>query len=193
MAFVTVRPTVLDIAIANAIAAHTSRPAEQITEVLTWSADEHLLLALTAVWWLCSRGQSQPRRRTADHFLLTALVASGLPHVLKAAFDQRRPDRLTVRGHWHGVPFSGNALDAFPSGHAVHLPDRLVRVNGAGVRSLKQRRRPSSAPYSPLGMNIRVLSVVPVMGRCCRRSVPPAWCPARIRDSNVSSRRGRPS
>jgi undecaprenyl-diphosphatase len=121
MAIVTVRPTALDIAIANAIAAHTSRPAEQIAEVLTWGADEHLLLALTAIWWLYSRGRSLPSRRTADHFLLTTLLASVLPHLLKAMFDQRRPDRLTVRGHWHGVPLSGNALDAFPSGHAVHI------------------------------------------------------------------------
>jgi undecaprenyl-diphosphatase len=49
------------------------------------------------------------------------MVASALPHVLKTLFDQERPDRLTVRGHWRGIPFSGNRLDAFPSGHAVHV------------------------------------------------------------------------
>jgi len=27
----------------------------------------------------------------------------------------------TVRGHLHGVPFSGKPLDAFPSGHAMHV------------------------------------------------------------------------
>jgi membrane-associated phospholipid phosphatase len=26
-----------------------------------------------------------------------------------------------VRGHLHGVPLSGMRLDAFPSGHAVHI------------------------------------------------------------------------
>lgn len=121
MAFITVQPTTPDVAIANAIAAHTNRPAEQVAEALTWGADEHLLLAFTAAWWLYSRKLSHHHRKTADHFLLTTLVAAGLPHVLKSVFDQRRPDRLTVRGHWRGIPLSGNALDAFPSGHAVHV------------------------------------------------------------------------
>jgi membrane-associated phospholipid phosphatase len=40
---------------------------------------------------------------------------------LKAVFNQQRPDRLTVRGHLHGVPISGKRLDAFPSGHAMHV------------------------------------------------------------------------
>jgi undecaprenyl-diphosphatase len=44
-----------------------------------------------------------------------------LPHLLKTVFNQRRPDRLTVEGHLHGVPFSGKARDAFPSGHAIHI------------------------------------------------------------------------
>lgn len=35
--------------------------------------------------------------------------------------DQERPDRLTISGHPHGVPLSGNAKDAFPSGHALHV------------------------------------------------------------------------
>jgi undecaprenyl-diphosphatase len=53
--------------------------------------------------------------------LLTTIVASILPHVLKKVFDQERPDRLTVLGHVHGIPLSGKRLDAFPSGHAVHI------------------------------------------------------------------------
>jgi membrane-associated phospholipid phosphatase len=36
-------------------------------------------------------------------------------------FSQKRPDRVTVKGHLHGVPFSGKPLDAFPSGHAIHI------------------------------------------------------------------------
>nr|WP_249158311.1 phosphatase PAP2 family protein [Bradyrhizobium jicamae] len=44
-----------------------------------------------------------------------------LPHILKTIFDQERPDRLTIRGHLHGVPRSGNKMDAFPSGHAIHV------------------------------------------------------------------------
>ena len=121
MALITVRPTATDIAIANMIAAHTNPPTEQTAEALTWGADEHLLLALAAGWWLYTRGRPRRRRRAADHVLLTTLVASAMPHLLKNIFDQERPDRLTVCGHWRGVPLSGNRMDAFPSGHALHV------------------------------------------------------------------------
>src|SRR5258707_14558344 len=121
MALVTVRPTATDVAIANAIAAHTNQPTEKTAEVLTWGADEHILIALIAAWWLGMRRQPLRRRRAADHLLLTTLVASAVPHLLKTIFDQERPDRLTVRGHWRGVPWSGNSRDAFPSGHALHV------------------------------------------------------------------------
>jgi membrane-associated phospholipid phosphatase len=49
------------------------------------------------------------------------MAAAALPHLLKLEFNQRRPDRVIVRGHLHGVPFSGKPLDAFPSGHAMHI------------------------------------------------------------------------
>jgi membrane-associated phospholipid phosphatase len=121
MALVTVRPTAADVAIANSIASHTNPPTEKIAEVLTWGADEHILTALTAAWWLGTRGQPRRRRCAADHVLLTMLAASVIPHLMKTIFDQERPDRRTLRGHWRGVPLSGNRLDAFPSGHAVHV------------------------------------------------------------------------
>jgi membrane-associated phospholipid phosphatase len=121
MALITVRPTATDVAIANSIASHTNLPTEKAAEVLTWGADEHILSALAAAWWLYTRGQGRRQRRTADHVLLTTLVASALPHLFKAVFDQERPDRLTVRGHWRGIPISGKEYDAFPSGHAVHV------------------------------------------------------------------------
>ena len=121
MAVVTVPPTTTDIAIANAISAHTDVPVERTAETLTWGADEHLLVAFAAGWWLYSRNQGNAQRCAVDHVLVTTLVASALPHFLKLIFDQRRPDRLTVRGHWRGVPISGNSMDAFPSGHAIHV------------------------------------------------------------------------
>jgi membrane-associated phospholipid phosphatase len=121
MALVTVRPTALDVKIANGIAANTDPPAEAVAEILTWGADEHTLMVVAAAWWLWSRRKPRRQRRSADHVLLTTLIASALPHLLKTVFDQPRPDRLTVRGHWRGVPISGNRFDAFPSGHAVHV------------------------------------------------------------------------
>jgi len=146
MAVMTVRPTRTDVSIANAISAHTDRSTERAAEFITWGADEHILCALAAGWWLYTRRQPADQRRAADHVLLTTVVASVLPHLLKRVFDQERPDRRTVEGHWRGVPFSGNRLDAFPSGHAVHvgalasaasrLPERqrnLVWAVGAGL------------------------------------------------------------
>jgi membrane-associated phospholipid phosphatase len=121
MATVTVRPTRTDVSIANAISAHTGRSTERAAEFFTWGADEHILCALAAGWWLYTSGKPADQRRAADHVSLTTVVASALPHLLKRVFDQERPDRRTVRGHWRGVPFSGKRLDAFPSGHAVHI------------------------------------------------------------------------
>ncbi len=114
-------PTPPDIAIADAVAAYTSRRTERAAQLLTWAADEHLLLALATGWWLCCRAGSARRRRGSNHILLTTLAVSLMPKLLKTVFDQRRPDRLTVVGHLHGVPLSGKPLDAFPSGHAMHV------------------------------------------------------------------------
>jgi undecaprenyl-diphosphatase len=106
--------------IAHAVARRTNRPTERASEALTWGADEHVLCAAALLWWAYSR--EQPRqRRAADHVLLTTLAATALPHVLKGIFDQQRPDRRTVIGHLHGIPVSGKPLDAFPSGHAIHI------------------------------------------------------------------------
>jgi membrane-associated phospholipid phosphatase len=140
MALVEVKPTRIDTAIANEIAEHTNSGIEHAAQTLTWAADEHVLLALAAAGWLYAH-LVQPRQRPiANHVLTVSLATALLPHVLKSVFDQTRPDRLTVRGHQNGVPVSGQARDAFPSGHAVHMgalasaagllpstPRRLVR------------------------------------------------------------------
>jgi hypothetical protein len=118
---IRVPPTSADVSIANAIAAHTAPSTERAAEALTWGADEHILGALAAGWWLYCRNKDAAHRRASDHVLLTTVVASALPHFLKTAFDQKRPDRTTVRGHWRGIPLSGKRLDSFPSGHAVHV------------------------------------------------------------------------
>src|ERR1700694_1633849 len=118
MALVSVRPTEFDVTVANGIAAHTGPHIEEAAGALTWGADEHILCALAAAWWLFARNKSKKARLASDHVLLTTLVASALPHLLKTVFDQERPDRLTVRGHWRGIPFSGNRLHAVPLGGA---------------------------------------------------------------------------
>jgi membrane-associated phospholipid phosphatase len=54
------------------------------------------------------------------YLVLNVAASAVLPHILKALVDQERPDRR-VYGRRHGIPVSGNAEDAFPSGHAVHI------------------------------------------------------------------------
>ena len=136
MALATIRPTTGDVYVANAIAAHTRPGTEEASQALTWGADEHILVALAVGWWAYTRTRSAHQRRAANHVLLTTIVASVAPHLFKTIFDQERPDRLTVRGHWRGVPLSGRWLDAFPSGHAVHIG---ALASAASVLPARQR------------------------------------------------------
>ena len=136
MAPITVRPTQVDVEIADAIAAHTGPRTEQAAELITWGADEHVLCTLAVGWWPYSRLGDSASRGASNRVLMTTLVSSALPHILKKMFDQERPDRLTVRGHWRGVPLSGKRLDAFPSGHAVHIG---ALASAASVLPCRQR------------------------------------------------------
>jgi undecaprenyl-diphosphatase len=146
MALVTVRPTSIDTAIAHEVAAHTNPGIEQAAQALTWGADEHVVVALSVAAWLYAQGRRSPYRPFANHLLTVSLVTAVLPHLLKSVFDQTRPDRLTIRGHRHGVPLSGQSHDAFPSGHAMHMgaiasaagllprgPRRLLRGVAVGL------------------------------------------------------------
>jgi membrane-associated phospholipid phosphatase len=143
---ITVRPSKADVAIAHAIARETAPTPEEIARALTWGADEKVLLVLAAVAWLGSRGRDELLRQAGNHALLVTVAASLLPHVLKVLFDQTRPDRSTVIGHVHGIPFSGEREDAFPSGHALHMgalasaagalpagPRRAIRALAVGL------------------------------------------------------------
>jgi undecaprenyl-diphosphatase len=140
---INVRPTGPDVAIARAVARDTEPAPEEIAHALTWGADEKVLLVLAAVGWLDSRGRGVSLQRAGNHALLVSVAASLLPQVLKIVFNQTRPDRMTIRGHLHGVSFSGKPEDAFPSGHAVHKgalasrhvaaqPRRAIRAVAAG-------------------------------------------------------------
>lgn len=136
MAFVTIRPTRTDRRIANAVAARTTPAMEHAAEFLTWGADEKLLLALSAGAWLYAAHRPALRPIT-NHMLSVTLLTAILPHLFKRAVDQTRPDRLTVSGHWRGVPFSGRPHDAFPSGHALHMG---ALASAAGLFPAPQRR-----------------------------------------------------
>ena len=121
MALFRIRPTRADIEIAERIADHASPQVEQLSKILTWGADEHVVCALAIAWWLYCRRKSERARTSSNHILLTTVAVTLLPHLLKSIFDQKRPDRVMIRSHLHGVPFSGKPDDAFPSGHAIHV------------------------------------------------------------------------
>jgi hypothetical protein len=121
MALFTVHPTAIDEEIAQTVASRTDRRIENGAEILTWGADEHVLLAVAAAGWLLTRDGSERNRSLGTHVLACSISATILPHIMKRLINQERPDRLTIKGHLHGIPLSGNADDAFPSGHALHV------------------------------------------------------------------------
>ena len=141
-----IEPTRTDRRIARAVARNVNAPTEQLAQKLTWAADEKVLCALALGWWACCRGRTANDRRASNHILFVTVAASVLPHLMKLAFTQTRPDRLTLRGHLRGVPFSGKGDHAFPSGHAIHVgalasaatelpagPRRAIWAAGAGL------------------------------------------------------------
>lgn len=113
-------PTDFDIAVARAVERHATPSREGLVRVLTWLADERVLYAARLMIWLGSRRGGRWQRRQADHVILSAVLASIIPHLLKHGVNQERPDR-EVRPPRHGIPKSGRAQDAFPSGHAMHI------------------------------------------------------------------------
>ena len=120
MALFTVRPTRLDQLTADFVAESYRQHDRASRGALTWAGDEHVLSVLALGWWIYCRNKGAVTRRRSDHILLTTVAAAILPHIIKKLVNQERPDRLTLYGHLHGVPFSGNKYDAFPSGHALH-------------------------------------------------------------------------
>ena len=120
---VSLPPTRADLAIARACARRVTPGVERTLQTLTFAADEKVILAGTAAFWVATRSArcAEATRRRADHMLACAVVASALPHLFKLMVRRRRPDRTVVHRRRHGIPLSGNAWDSFPSGHALHL------------------------------------------------------------------------
>ena len=114
-------PTSTDRAIAGTAAHYTSPSIQKVARVATWLGDRHLLIGLAAAYWLASRRDGIRRRVQADHLLLTLAAATLVPTLLKSVVDQERPDRCMVGPDRKGIETSGNARDAFPSGHAVNM------------------------------------------------------------------------
>jgi undecaprenyl-diphosphatase len=120
MGLLTLPPTPLDQAIAQGIARHARASLEKSAELLTFAADEKVLLTLAGGLVIASLFGSARQRRAGSYLTANVVVSAVVPHLLKRLVDQRRPDR-TVWRMGRGIPRSGKADDAFPSGHAVHI------------------------------------------------------------------------
>jgi membrane-associated phospholipid phosphatase len=120
---VTLPPTRIDLAVSKRCARAATPARERSLRVMTWLADEKILLAAVGLFWLDAhfRPRRNAVRREANCMLLSVAAAGLLPHLFKRLVDRKRPDRLLVHGARHGIPRSGEAWDSFPSGHAMHL------------------------------------------------------------------------
>ncbi|MGO4671123.1 phosphatase PAP2 family protein [Bosea sp. 2RAB26] len=110
-----------DRVIARGIAHQTAPAVERPLRLATLLADERLLLVLAIGIWVPAQSGPRRQRSAARHVLLSVLLSSVVPHILKRCFAQERPDRIEVRRRRRGIPRSGKALDSFPSGHAVQM------------------------------------------------------------------------
>lgn len=120
MALLKIEPTRTDLAVARQAEKYATPALEKPAKFASYAADEKLLLFLGAGLWVASRFGDRRAKDNADYLALNLVATAILPHLLKRLVDQQRPDRR-VHGDRHGIPKSGNAYDAFPSGHALHL------------------------------------------------------------------------
>jgi undecaprenyl-diphosphatase len=119
----TLPPTRGDLVLSRACARAATPEIERTLRVVTWLADEKIVLGATLLFWAYARLSRRDIEiaRGADHMLCCVAIAGVLPHLFKRLVDRKRPDRVVVHGRRHGIPRSGNAWDSFPSGHALHL------------------------------------------------------------------------
>jgi membrane-associated phospholipid phosphatase len=138
---VTLPPTRIDLAISKRCARAATPTRERTLRIVTWLADEKMLLGVVGLFWLNARVRppGDAVRREADRMMLGVSLAGLVPHVFKYFVNRKRPDRTLVHGPRHGIPRSGDAWDSFPSGHALHLgaiAGPLSRLASQPVRPL---------------------------------------------------------
>ena len=119
---IKLRPFAADVAISRACLRAATPAVERPLRMVTWLADEKIMLGAVGVFWAATRlSPSRPLRREADAMLCSVLVAGLVPDLFKYLVRRERPNRALVRRHDRRVPRLGNAWDSFPSGHAMHL------------------------------------------------------------------------
>jgi membrane-associated phospholipid phosphatase len=163
---IKLRPFAADVAISRACMRVASPAVEHPLRVVTWLADEKILLGAAGVFWAATRfSPSQPLRREADQMLCSVLIAGVVPDLCKYLVRRERPNRALARRHNTRVPRLGNAWDSFPSGHAIHLS----AIAASAQRLVPRRWRPTcGAPSARL----------PSPASCCWRTIRATLLPA---------------
>jgi membrane-associated phospholipid phosphatase len=116
---ICVEPTDLDRELATQIAATTTPAMEGTAQITSDMADWPFVIGSVALLWTVSRAGTPRQRSAIDHLAASVIAADLTSRLLKRIFAQRRPDR-SIHGIRRGIPRSGHAYGAFPSGHAMH-------------------------------------------------------------------------
>ena len=146
------KPTTADEVVARSIRQHTTRRVEHFNRELTFLADERIFLFLTGGVWLTAHWGNDKQRQQANHLAFSVLTTCVLPHLLKRVVAQQRPDRRVVPGWRHGIPRSGKAYDAFPSGHAMHVGAIVSAIPGC-IQNGRQWLGARGWPLRPHGLS----------------------------------------
>jgi undecaprenyl-diphosphatase len=143
---IQLRPFAADVAVSRACLRVAGPAVERPLRVVTWLADEKIMLGAVSVFWAATRlTASRSLRREADQMLLSVLIAGMVPDLCKYLVRRERPNRTLMRRRDTRVPRLGNAWDSFPSGHAMHLS----AIAGSALRLVPRRWR--AALWSGLG------------------------------------------
>jgi hypothetical protein len=82
---ITLPPTRADLAVSRAFARAATPGLERVLQIVTWLADEKIVLGAAVLFWAYARlGRPENEiARRADHMLCCVAVAGVLPHVFK--------------------------------------------------------------------------------------------------------------
>lgn len=150
-ALIELPPTSFDKRVADHVARNVTPRFERAVGVVTWLADEKVVLGASLLGWACCRlvrPRQQQAIRAADHVVLCTTAAGMLPHLFKWLVDRERPNRKSLVGLLHGVPRQGKPYDSFPSGHALHLAAAAAALRRLGPRRLRPYLWPAAASLS---------------------------------------------
>ncbi|MDB5406262.1 MAG: hypothetical protein JWL84_1174 [Rhodospirillales bacterium] len=149
-ALLELAPTSFDERVAREVARRVTPRFERAMGVVTWLADEKVVLGASLVGWAyCRLVRPRPQAiRAADHVVVCAAAAGMLPHLFKWLVDRERPNRKSFIGWLHGVPRQGKPYDSFPSGHAIHLAAAAAALWRLGPRRLRSCLWPAAASLS---------------------------------------------